>query len=79
MVKLKQIEKNGDQITCIAFVEDCKEPIEIIFHIPDGSVQNSPLPAGYEWCRSHIYHAQSALEKMAKEGEFPENWNIMWY
>lgn len=79
MVKLKQIKKLNETVTCIAFVEDCTEPVEITFHIPDRNMQTSPLPPGYEWCRSHIRHSQTALEKMAEKDEFPENWNIMWY
>lgn len=29
MVKLEQIKREGDVISCIAFVEDCEIPIKI--------------------------------------------------
>jgi len=78
MVKLRQIKRNGDSITCNAFVEDCAEPVKLIFNILDGSIQNSPLPKGYEWCTAHIRHAGAHLEQMAKAAEIPEQRNIMW-
>lgn len=78
MVKLEQIKKIDDLITCTAFVEDCKEPVEIVFRISDGSIQSSPLPKGYEWCRGHIQYSRFVFEKMVQEGKYPEKRTIMW-
>ena len=63
---------------CSAFVEDCPEPVPIVFSIPDGTVQHGPLPKNYEWCVTHIQHARKHLEQMAKDGNIPEQRNIMW-
>lgn len=78
MVKLKRIKKAGDIITCDAFVEDCSEPVKLIFNILEGSIQSSPMPKDYEWCTAHIRHAKMHLEQMAKDGQIPEQRNIMW-
>ncbi len=79
MVKLEQISREGESITCTAYVEDCKEPVRLEFHIPDGEMQNTPLPSGYEWCRAHLSHAKKALGEIARK-ETPETRRtVMWY
>ena len=79
MVKLKQISRGGKYITCTAYIEDCKEPVELTFHTPDELMQNTPLPQGYEWCTSHLLHAKKALKELSQK-ELPETQiTIMWY
>lgn len=79
MVKLKQVEKDGDAITCVALVEDCAEPIRVVMNVADGTFQHSPLPKGYEYCASHIGHARRALERMVKDGKIVSETTVMWY
>ena len=78
MIKLKNIKKRGEIITCDAYVEDCPEAVSITVNISEESVQNSPLPKEYEWCKGHISQARWALIRMAETGEMKENWNIYW-
>lgn len=79
MVRITGISHIGDRISCVVFVEDCKEPIHATLSVADGSMENDVLPSGYEWCVSHLHHAQNALMKMMQQGEFPESKTIMWY
>lgn len=79
MVKLEQIKRDGYDITCAVFVEDCKEPVQLTYSILDETVQHDPLPEGYEYCTSHIGHAQRALERMVKEGYIEPRTTVMWY
>lgn len=79
MVRLKKINKNGNMITCVAYVEDCKEGIRLEYNITDQTLSAEPLPKGYEYCTSHIAHARRHLEKMAETGEIPPERLIMWY
>lgn len=78
MIKLKHIKRQGETIICDAYVEDCAESISLVFNIAENSMQNSPLPKGYEWCVTHINHARAALARMAEAGDIKENWNIYW-
>ena len=79
MVKLKDIERNDESITCVAFVEDCEEPINIEFSTENETIHSSPLPEGYEWCTSHIAHVRRALKRMVDENSFVSHTTIMWY
>ena len=55
MIKLKQIEKNDNVITCYAYFEDCTKPVKLSLCVDSGKFQNYKLPTGYEWCESHIH------------------------
>ena len=79
MVKLREIERNNESIICIAFVEDCEEPINIEFKLKDETIHSSPLPEGYEWCTSHIVHVRRALKHMADENALVSHTTVMWY
>ena len=79
MIRLKNINKNGNTITCEAYVEDCRESIQLEFNITKQTLSAEPLPKGYEYCKMHITHARRHLEKMAETGEIPPERLIMWY
>lgn len=79
MVKLEQIKRDGDYITCTAFLEDCKEPVQLVYSVQNDAVQYEALPSGYEYCVSHIGHIRSALQRMVKEGKIEPQKAIMWY
>lgn len=79
MVKLREIEQNNERITCVAFVEDCEQPIDIEFNTKDETIRSSPLPEGYEWCTSHIAHVRRTLKRMADENSFVSHTTVMWY
>ena len=79
MVRLKQVEKNGDIIVCTAYVEDCKEGIQVEYNIKEHTILSDPLPKGYEYCTSHIRYIRNALSDAAESGEIPPEGLIMWY
>ena len=79
MVKLEQIKKDGDHITCSVFFEDCNEPVRLVYSISDDIVQYEPLPEGYEYCVIHINHVRHALRSMAEDGRIEPKKTIMGY
>ena len=79
MVKLKNIAKNNDIISCDIYPEDARLPGTLKVDSKKGNVAFSSLPAGYEWCRNHLHHAAKALLQMKKNNDFPNEKVIMWY
>lgn len=80
MVVLKNIKANNrNQITCKAFVEDCKTPIDAAYDTQMGTLNYNSLPVGYEWCMSHMAKAQEAISEMVRLGEVSTQKTVMWY
>lgn len=80
MVKLTDIARMGDVIKCNAYVEDCKEPIPLVFRIKDRSYDRFDLPTGYEYCDWHILiYAKRFLEQAINMEDIPREKLIMWY
>jgi len=79
MIKLTQIKKNKNEISCMALVEDCTIPFELIYNIKSDEFQPYELPKGYEYCKSHIAHAKRELERISKKEICPQERLIMWY
>ena len=79
MIKLKEIKRNSEIITCKAYVEDCEEAISLSFDISASTLKDVTLPQGYDWCDSHIFHAKDYLMEIASKETIPNNHTIMWY
>lgn len=79
MVKLENISRTGDVITCDAFVEDCKEAIQLTFNVTDNVLKAGTLPEGYEWCTAHLRMAKYALEEISESNSAEKRRTIMWY
>ena len=79
MIRLKNITKNKNIITCDVYVEDCKEPVLIILDTGGKKLQNYELPERYEWCHSHINHAKRNLLEMDRENKLVNETTVMWY
>lgn len=79
MIELKQISRTDNKITCIAFVEDCQEQIQLFYDINNKKINNVKLPDGYQWCTSHINHAEQYLKSLETEKSIPTQKTIMWY
>lgn len=77
MIALKNIKANRDKITCVAYVEDCHTPISLSFDRQKKKIDSFQLPAGYEWCTSHIHHAEKYFCTAGKN-ELPQERTIMW-
>lgn len=79
MIRLTNIQKNNDYISCLAFVEDSKESFQLIYNIKNEDFDSYLLPKGYEWCKSHIAHAKRFMETILNKNEYPHEELIMWY
>ena len=79
MIRLTQIKKDKNNISCLALVEDCTIPFKLIYDIMSEEFQPYELPKSYEYCKSHIAHARRELERISKEEILPQERLIMWY
>ena len=61
MIRLKNIERNHGVITCLAFVEDAPDGIQLSFDEQKKQFKSDPLPKGYEYCKTHIVMARRYL------------------
>ena len=55
MIRLRNITRNENTITCTAFLEDCKEGLELTLDLATQEFQPFEYPKGYECCRHHIW------------------------
>ena len=79
MIRLKQIEKKNNDITCLGYIEDCDEPVFIHIDAITSEVEHSPFPKGYEY-ETHIAMARFALMEIVKKGDqLPKEKLVMWY
>ncbi|MCR4744721.1 MAG: hypothetical protein K5894_05765 [Lachnospiraceae bacterium] len=79
MIKLKEIEKKENQITCNAFVEDCNTAIPMKYNISKGVFSDCSLPVDYKWCKMHLIYAKRFVESLALKDNIPRERLIMWY
>lgn len=79
MVRLKNIKVNDFCATCDAFVEDCDTPVFLKYDYKNQRLNDYKLPQGYEYCSSHIKHAQNYLETIINKENVPNDYTIMWY
>ncbi len=79
MIKLKKIRRANDEIRCEAYVEDCSQPVPLVFDIKNKDFKKYNLPKGYEWCESHIHHAKRYFASVLDKDEIPSERTIMWY
>ena len=80
MVRLSNIEFDGEVICCDIFPEDSKVCGRLEVNTASNEIIEYSLPCGYEWCRSHIGHARDFLLSLSKNGEaIPKEKTIMWY
>ncbi len=77
MIKLKNIKKNNDTISCLIYPEDSKEPGNLIINLST-KVEKYNLPDGYDWCKYHVSHASRALIELAQQKDIPSEKLIMW-
>lgn len=78
MVRLKNIKKNNMLIECDIIPEDSKEFGHVTVALDTKELKAYSLPNGYEWCRNHIAHVQTALLEMAHDGVIPHEKLVMW-
>lgn len=79
LVKLENIERNGNKITCIIFVESSRQGLYAEYDCETNTMSDVVLPEGYGWCRSHIAQARFFLKSLIHKEEIPGRKMIMWY
>ena len=79
MIKLVDIKKYKDIITCSAFVEDSNTAFCLEYKIKEDCFNTCSLPKGYEWCSSHIAHAKRFIKSLVEINDYPKEKVIMWY
>lgn len=79
MIRLKNIKRIGDLLICVIVPEDAEKSGELSVDIQSRKIISYKLPAGYEWCMSHVRHAAEVLIKMAALPELPTEKTVIWY
>lgn len=79
MIKLKNIVRKNNIVTCDIFPEDSKNPGTIVYDINKSDIQEYRLPKGYEWCKNHIAHASRAIKEMIKAEDTQSEKTVSWY
>ena len=78
MVKLKNIERKNDILSCLVFFEDCKEPVLISLNEKTGVLSEFVMPKGYEWCEYHIRYAEKYLNELVGKPIDRTSHSTMW-
>ena len=80
MIKLKNIKRDNNIITCVAYPEDCEVGLKMTINIEDETEEYEPLPKGYEYCKGNMAMGKWHLLRLLEKGEdLPENATVMWY
>lgn len=67
MLRLKNIEIDNNIISCEIFPEDSVQSGKLKVDINSQDIISYTLPAGFEWCKSHVHHAKKYLLSNLKE------------
>lgn len=79
MIRITEITRNGDSLSCKAFVENSEEAVTITID-PEGElIEEYVLPKDFSWCTEHIAHAIKYLKSLWNEPSVPREKLIMWY
>lgn len=78
MIRLLNIVRDDECITCDFVPEDAETAGEMSVDLKTGEVQYT-VPEGYEWCKSHVSRAIRTLQELACEEKVPQKKTIMWY
>lgn len=80
MVKLKEITKNNNSVTCLAFFEGCKEGVKLTYDVKTQNFRAFSFPKSFDYCTTHVAMARRYIEKVLKDkSDFPKERLIMWY
>lgn len=79
MVRLKNIVRNGDAVTCDIIPEDSKAAGTLTVDLLKEDIAGYTLPPGYESCFCHVRHACRAIIQDVKAGNLPRERLVMWY
>ena len=78
VITLKNIKVSDKEIVCDAYVEDCHTPVSLCFDRNKRKCEPYQLPDGYEWCKSHVHHAEKYFCTV-ENAEISRERVILWY
>ena len=78
MIRLTQIEKKNNIITCQAYFEDSVEVGGLVYDTDKQDFAQVVFPPGFEWCRAHVAQARRFFNQLGG-GNPPKEKLIMWY
>lgn len=80
MIRLKNIKKNHNKITCTAFLEDCGTPVCLTFDCVKREFEDYRLPEEFTGRRIYIAMARRYFERVLQGTvKMQEEKLIMWY
>ena len=79
MIRLKNIVRDGDTVTCDIIPEDSKNAGTLTVDLQKEDIAAYSLPPGYDDCKIHIRHACTAIIQDIKAGKLPPKRLVMWY
>ena len=79
MIRLEEIKRTGEAISCRAYVENCATPFGIAVDQTGAVIGCIHLPENYEYCTAHVAQAVRYLKTLWTADTIPEKQTIMWY
>ncbi len=80
MVKLRNIERHENNVTCDAYLESCSVPVKLVYDIKKRTFEEFDYPKGFDYCTEHICMVKWFIEDTLKANAlFPTDKTIMWY
>ena len=81
MVRLVNIQMNGETAECDIFPENSPQAGHIAIDAKTGALLRYVLPEGYEWGMSYVGHAKSRLFEIIKQDpiEPGRTITVAWY
>ena len=77
MVKLKNIKKSNNTITCDFWPEDSELPGTLTVNLVTQKIESCEFPSEYEWCENHAQH--SARYLLNTSDNLPKEKTLFWY
>lgn len=79
MILLKNIKKDNETISCVAYPEDCTIGINMFVNMNSEELTHDVLPTEYDYCKAHMHMAKRKLINMAERNELTSECLVMWY
>ena len=79
MLQLRNIRRNDNTIQANYYPEDREECGFVAVDCKTGDIINSTITPSDGELGMYCYHAAYALERLAKQENFPETQRVLWY
>lgn len=79
MIRVENIKRENNIITCTALIEDCQEELPLVFDVVKRDFKPFVFPKGYETCSMHIAYVRRFFDKSLEMEEcLPEKKFFYW-